>query len=144
VLASFEGATGELGVRRRRRDDHDDADVGVEDRLSLSDEVDAGAVGAEAIPCIGAARADGSEPGEFPGDEPIEHLEVRRQDVPGADETDPDPAAEIFSGRHDRTYHQKRLLQSSGREPSISAQWFDTGITGVRQRRLAGTIERPE
>ena len=97
--------------------------------VGVLDEVDAGRRRAELdATCRADAHTRVRATPDCRGMSLIEHLQIGRQDVPSADEADPDPAADILSGRHDRTYHQNRPLQSSGREPSISAQWFDTGI----------------
>ena len=89
VAAGRSAARDVLGVGGGRRQ-HDD-DVGRrEHRLDVADDRQAGPARGQLGAPLGPSRADRSERPPDPRYQPIEHLQVGRQDVAGADDPDAD------------------------------------------------------
>ncbi len=88
VLAVLERQSRELGMRCGRREDDDDVDVRLHDLPRVGGELRSGTASEELGPRLRPASADRPLASEAARHEPVEHLEVGRQNVARADDAD--------------------------------------------------------
>ena len=102
MLAVLEREARELRVRGWRGENDDDVDIGLDDLTWVADELRAGTPSQELGPRLAIPCTDRPLPGQTAWHEPVQHLQVRGQHVPGADDPDADGRGHSVSAPRSR------------------------------------------